>query len=78
MSWQDVPPKYGNGAIYRRFRRGSEARVWQAVSATLTEIMPTVATTASIALRFAPIFRQSAAKEASSMRSWPLAGRVHQ
>ena len=39
-SWRDVPPKYGNwNAIYRRFRRWSEAGVWEAVSVTLAEIM---------------------------------------
>lgn len=38
----------------------------------------TVATTASIAPRFAPIFRQRVEKGDSSTRSWPLAGRVHQ
>ncbi|NKC48787.1 IS5 family transposase [Ochrobactrum anthropi ATCC 49188] len=38
--WRDVPPKYGNwNTIYRRFRRWSEAGVWEAVSITLAEIM---------------------------------------
>jgi transposase len=38
--WRDVPPKYGNwNTIYRRFRRWSEAGVWEAVSVTLAEIM---------------------------------------
>ncbi|WP_202392099.1 IS5 family transposase [Pontixanthobacter gangjinensis] len=38
--WRDVPPKYGNwNTIYRRFRRCSEAGVWEAVSVTLAEIM---------------------------------------
>ncbi|WP_442955281.1 transposase [Parasphingorhabdus sp.] len=33
--WRDVPPKYGNwNTIYRRFRRWSEAGVWEAVSVT--------------------------------------------
>lgn len=37
---RDVPPKYGNwNTIYRRFRRWSEAGVWEAVSVTLTGIM---------------------------------------
>ena len=35
-----MPPKYGNwNTIYRRFRRWSEAWVWDAVSVTLAEIM---------------------------------------
>ncbi len=35
-----MPPKYGNwNTIYRRFRRWSEAGVWEAVSVTLAEIM---------------------------------------
>ncbi len=38
--WRDVPRKYGNwNTIYRRFRRWSEAGVWEAVSVTLAEIM---------------------------------------
>jgi len=38
--WRDVPVKYGNwNTIYRRFRRWSEAGVWEAVSVTLAEIM---------------------------------------
>ena len=38
--WRDVPPKYGNwNTIYRRFRRWSEAGVWEAVSVTLAEVM---------------------------------------
>ena len=38
--WRDVPPKYGNwNTIYRRFRRWSEAGVWEALSVTLAEIM---------------------------------------
>ncbi|GAD51201.1 putative transposase [Caenibius tardaugens NBRC 16725] len=38
--WRGVPPKYGNwNTIYRRFRRWSEAGVWEAFSVTLAEIM---------------------------------------
>ena len=38
--WLDVPPKYGNwNTIYRRFRRWSEAGVWEALSVTLAEVM---------------------------------------
>lgn len=38
--WRDVPPKYGNWyTIYRRFRRWSEAGVWEALSVTLAEVM---------------------------------------
>ena len=38
--WRDVPPKYGNwNMIYRRFRRWSEAGIWEIVSVTLAEIM---------------------------------------
>ena len=38
--WRDVPPKYGNwNTIHRRFRRWSDAGVWEAVSITLAEIM---------------------------------------
>jgi transposase len=38
--WRDVPPKYGNwNTIYRRFRRWSEAEVWETMAVTLAEIM---------------------------------------
>ena len=38
--WRVVPPKYGNcNTIYPRFRRWSDAGVWEAVSVTPVEIM---------------------------------------
>ncbi|MBV2149179.1 transposase [Sphingobium sp. AS12] len=38
--WRDVPPKYGSWkTIYRRFRRWSEAGVWETVVVTLAEVM---------------------------------------
>lgn len=38
--WRDVPLKYGSwNTIYRRFRRWSEAGVWEIVAVTLAEIM---------------------------------------
>src|SRR5690606_33696060 len=38
--WRDVPPKYGSwNTVYRRFRRWSEAGVWETVAVTLAEIM---------------------------------------
>jgi transposase len=38
--WRDVPPKYGNwNTIYRRFRRWSDAEVWETMAVTLAEIM---------------------------------------
>ncbi len=38
--WRDVPPKYGRwNTIYRRFRRWSEAGVWETLAVTLSEIM---------------------------------------
>jgi transposase len=38
--WRDVPPKYGSwNTIYRRFRRWSEAGVWETVAVTLAEVM---------------------------------------
>jgi transposase len=39
-TWRDVPSKYGSwNTIYRRFRRWSEAGVWETVAVTLAEIM---------------------------------------
>ena len=38
--WHDVPSRYGNwNTIYRRFRRWSEAEVWETMAVTLAEIM---------------------------------------
>jgi transposase len=38
--WRDVTPKYGSwNTIYRRFRRWSEAGVWETVAVTLAEVM---------------------------------------
>ncbi len=38
--WRDVPPEYGSwNTVYRRFRRWSEAGVWETVAVTLAEIM---------------------------------------
>jgi transposase len=38
--WRDVPEKYGNwNSIYRRFRRWSEAGVWESVAIALAETM---------------------------------------
>jgi transposase len=60
-----VPSKYGNwSTIYRRFRRWSEAGVWEAVSVTLTGIMADSGHDRSIAPWFAPMFRQRAEKKA--------------
>jgi len=38
--WRDVPEKYGKWmTVYQRFRRWSEAGVWEAVATTLTQAM---------------------------------------
>jgi transposase len=38
--WRDVPEKYGKWmTVYQRFRRWSEAGVWEAVAATLAQAM---------------------------------------
>jgi transposase len=38
--WRDVPEKYGNwNSIWRRFRRWSEAGIWESVAIALAETM---------------------------------------
>src|SRR5271169_199821 len=38
--WRDVPEKYGKWmTVYQRFRRWSEAGVWEAVASTLAQAM---------------------------------------
>lgn len=81
--WRDVLLKHGSwNTIYRRFRRWSEAGVWETVAVTLAEIMADSghysidSTTDSTTVRAHVSAR--AEKGDSSTRSWPLAGRVHQ
>ena len=39
--WRDVPEKYGKWmTVYQRFRRWSEAGVWEAVASTLARATP--------------------------------------
>ena len=38
--WRDVPEKYGKWmTVYQRFRRWSEAGIWEAVASTLSQAM---------------------------------------
>lgn len=38
--WRDVPEKYGNWmTVYQRFRRWSQAGLWEAVASTLAQAM---------------------------------------
>jgi transposase len=77
--WRDVPPKYGNrNTIYRRFRRLSEAGVWEAVSITLAEIMADCGHYSIYSTTVRSHISAAGARGDSSTRSWPLAGRVHQ
>jgi transposase len=77
--WRDVPPKYGSwNTIYRRFRRRSEAGVWEIVAVTLAEIM---ADTGRYSIDSTTVHAHVSAasrKGGSSTRAWPLAGRIHQ
>ena len=64
--------------IYRRFRRWSEAGVWEAVAVTLAEIMADSGHYSIDSTTVRAMSRQRAEKGGLSTRSWPLAGRVHQ
>lgn len=38
--WRDLPEKYGKWmTVYQRFRRWSEAGIWEAVATTLAQVM---------------------------------------
>jgi transposase len=77
--WRDVPPKYGSwNTIYRRFRRWSEAGVWEAVAVTLAEIMADSGHYSIDSTTVRAHVSAAGGKGDSSTRSWPLAGRVHQ
>jgi transposase len=78
--WRDVPGRYGKwNSIYRRFRRWSDAGVWEAVSVTLAEIMADSGhySIDSTTVR-AHVSAAGGKGGDSSTSSWPLAGRVHQ
>lgn len=49
--WRDVPPKYGSwNTIYRRFRRWSEAGIWETVAVTVGYLQGTGLPTSLITL----------------------------
>ena len=77
--WRDVPPKYGSwNTIYRRFRRWSEAGVWETVAVTLAEIMADSGHYSIDSTTVRAHVSAAGGKVGSSTRFWPLAGRVHQ
>jgi transposase len=77
--WRDVPAKYGSwNTIYRRFRRWSEAGVWEIVASTLPEIMSDTGHYSIDSTIVRAHVSAAGWKGGSSTRSWPLAGRVHQ
>ncbi|WP_246704112.1 transposase [Rhizobium sp. P38BS-XIX] len=76
--WRDVPPKHGSwNIIYHRFRRWSEAKVWETVVVTPAE---TMADSGQYSIDSTTVRAHVSAAEKgdSSTRSWPLAGRIHQ
>jgi transposase len=77
--WRDLPEKYGKWmTVYQRFRRWSEAGIWEALSPRpLPRRWPTTPATAWIRRRFAVMSRLPAQKGDSRTSFWPFAGRVH-
>ena len=75
--WRDVAPNYGNwNTICRRFRRWSEAGVWETVSVTLAGIMAGHSSIDSTTVcAHVPV---AGAKGGLVDALWPLAGWVHQ
>lgn len=77
--WRAVPPKYGSwNTIYRRFRRWSEAGVWEAMAVTLAEFMADSGHYSIDSTTVRPRLGSGRKRGDLSTRSWPLAGRVHQ
>ncbi len=75
--WRDLPEKYGKWmTVYQRFRRWSEAGIWEA-AATGPKRWQTIVITASIPRRSGATSRPPAQKGDSRTGFWPLAGRVH-
>ena len=77
--WRDVPEKYGKWmTVYQRFRRWSEAGIWEAVA---SDAGPgdggQLAPQHRLRRRSGAMSRQPAQKGDSRTGFWPLAGRVH-
>jgi len=77
--WRDLPEKYGKWmTVYQRFRRWSEAGIWEAVATTLARAMAdNLPPTAWIRRRFAIMSRLPGQKGDSRTSFWPFARRVH-
>lgn len=63
---------------HRRFRRWSEAGVWETVAVTLAEVMADSGHYSIDSTTVRAHVSAAGGKGGSSTRSWPLAGRVHQ
>lgn len=76
--WRDLPEKYGKWmTVYQRFRRWSEAGIWEAAATVLARRWRTTGITASTQRQSGATSRLPAQKGDSRTGFWPLAGRVH-
>ena len=78
VPWRDVPEEYGKWmTVYQRFRRWSEAGVWEAVAATLAQAMADNIHQSIDSTTVRDHVSAAGAKGDSRTGFWLLAGRVH-
>ncbi len=76
--WRDLPEKHGKWmTVYQRFRRWSEAGIWEAVATTLAQAMADNSRHSLDSTTVRGHVSAAGAKGDSRTSFWPFAGRVH-
>ena len=76
--WRDLPEKYGKWmTVYQRFRRWSEAGIWEAVAMTLAQTMANNSRHSIDSTTVRVMSQPPAQKGDSPTGVWPFAGRVY-
>jgi transposase len=76
---RDLPEKYGKWmTVYQRFRRWSEAGIWEAVATTLDQAMIDNSRHSLDSTTVRGHLWAAGAKGGLANKLWPFAGRVHQ
>jgi len=75
---RDLPEKYGKWmTVYQRFRRWSEAGIWEAVATTLDQAMIDNSRHSLDSTTVRGHLWAAGAKGGLANKLWPFAGRVH-
>jgi transposase len=76
--WRDLPEKYGKSmTVYQRFRRWSEAGIWEAVTTTLAQAMADNSRHGLDSTTARGHVSAAGATRGSRTSFWLLEGRVH-